>query len=222
MNLQHNPNNIAIRGASLDTAQKAMLMLHGRGASAQGILSLSDYMRGADIAFVAPQATQNTWYPHSFMAPIEANEPGLSSALEVVKTLVDRLHDEFNFAYENIFLLGFSQGACLALEYVARNPQRFGGVFGLSGGLIGPENQLPSYAGDLQQTPVFLGCSDVDPHIPKVRVLESGQIFKGLNANILSKLYKNFPHSVNDDELEVVNHILATGNFSVNSQFQQS
>ncbi len=213
MNLQHNPNNIAARGASLDTAQKAVLMLHGRGASAQDILSLSDYVQGADIAFVAPQATQNTWYPYLFMAPLEANEPGLSSALDVVKTLVDRLHDEFDFAYENIFLLGFSQGACLALDYVARNPQHFGGVFGLSGGLIGPENQLPKYGGDLQQTPVFLGCSDVDPHIPKVRVLESEQVFKGLNANVLSKLYKNFPHSINDDELEIVNRVLARGDF---------
>lgn len=219
MNLQHNPNNIATRGAPLETAQRAVLMLHGRGASAQDILSLSDYVQGADIVFVAPQATQNTWYPYSFMAPIEANEPGLSSALEVVETLVARLHDEFNFAYEKIFLLGFSQGACLALEYVARNPQRFGGVFGLSGGLIGPENQLPDYAGDLQQTPVFLGCSDVDPHIPKARVLESEQIFKGVNANVLTKLYKNFPHSVNDDELEIVNRVLATGDFSVNLQF---
>lgn len=213
MNLQHNPNNIASRGASLDTAQKAVLMLHGRGASAQDILSLSDYVQGADIAFVAPQATQSTWYPYSFMAPTEANEPGLSSALEVVRMIVDRLHDEFDFAYENIFLLGFSQGACLALEYVARNPKRFGGVFGLSGGLIGPENQLPDYAGDLQQTPIFLGCSDVDPHIPKARVLESEQVFKGLNANTLMKLYKNFPHSVNDDELDIVNRVLATGSF---------
>ncbi len=222
MNLQHNPNNIATRGASLETAKRAILMLHGRGASAQDILSLCDYVQGTDIAFVAPQATQSTWYPYSFMAPIEANEPGLSSALEVVKTLVDRLHDDFSFTYENIFLLGFSQGACLSLEYVARNPQRFGGVFRLSGGLIGPENQLPDYAGDLQQTPILLGCSDVDPHIPKARVLESEQIFKGLNANVLTKLYKNSPHSVNDDELEMVNHLLATGNFSVNSQLQKS
>lgn len=213
MKLEHNSTNITTGGASLETAKNAMVMLHGRGASAQDILSLSDYVRGADFAFVAPQATQNTWYPYSFMAPIEANEPGLSSALEVVKTLVARLHDEFNFAYENIFLLGFSQGACLALEYVARNPQRFGGVFGLSGGLIGPENQLSDYAGDLQQTPVFLGCSDVDPHIPKARVLESEQIFKDLNANVFTKLYKNFPHSVNDDELEIVNRVLATDSF---------
>ncbi|GHB82954.1 phospholipase/carboxylesterase [Persicitalea jodogahamensis] len=210
MNLQHNPNNIVIKGTPLETAKRAIVMLHGRGASARDILSLTDYLEGADYAYVAPQATQSTWYPHSFMAPTEANEPGLSSALEVVGKIVARLHDEFGFAHENIFLLGFSQGACLSLEYVARNPLRFGGVFGLSGGLIGPENQLPDYAGDLQQTPVFLGCSDVDPHIPKVRVLESEQVFKGLNANVVTKLYKNFPHSVNDDELEIVNQVLTT------------
>ncbi len=213
MNLQHNPDNIATKGAPLETAQKAMLMLHGRGASAQDILSLSDYVKGEQIAFIAPQATQSTWYPYSFMAPIEANEPGLSSALSVVETLVARLHNEFTLAYENIFLLGFSQGACLALEYAARNPQRFGGVFGLSGGLIGPEKQLPAYEGDLWQMPVFLGCSDVDPHIPKARVLESEVIFGQLNASVLTKLYKNFPHSVNDDELETVNRVLATGSF---------
>ena len=213
MKLEHNPNNIATLGTSLEGAQKAVVMLHGRGASAQDILSITDYLEVQDVAFMAPQATQSTWYPYSFMAPVEANEPGLSSALEVIETLVARLHDEFDFAFENIFLLGFSQGACLALEYVARNPQRFGGVFALSGALIGPENQLPNYGGDLQQTPVFLGCSDVDAHIPRARVLESEQIFKGLNANILTKLYKNISHSINDDELGIVNRVLATGSF---------
>ena len=213
MNLQHDPNKTVTQGAPLKTAQQVVLMLHGRGASAQDILSLSAYLPAPDFAFLAPQATQSTWYPHSFMAPIEANEPGLSSALGVVKTLVARLHDGFGFAYENIYLLGFSQGACLALEYVARNPQRYGGVFGLSGGLIGPEKLQPDYGGDLRQTPVFLGCSDVDPHIPKTRVLESEKIFKDLNANVLTKLYENFSHSVNDDELEIVNRVIATGSF---------
>ena len=213
MNLKHDPNKTVTQGASLETAKKAVLMLHGRGASAQDILSLSNYLPNEDIAYIAPQATHNTWYLYSFMAPIEANEPGLSSALEVVKTLIARLHDGLGFAYENIYLLGFSQGACLALEYVARNPQRYGGVFGLSGGLIGPEKLLPDYGGDLRQTPVFLGCSDVDLHIPKARVLESEKIFKDLNANVLIKLYENFSHSVNDDELGIVNRIIVTGSF---------
>jgi len=213
MKLAHDSTNFVTQGASLVTARKVVLMLHGRGASAQDILSLSNYLPNEDMAYIAPQATQNTWYPYSFMAPNEANEPRLSSALGVVETLVARLHHGFGFAYENVFLLGFSQGACLALEYVARNPQHYGGVFGLSGGLIGPEKLLPDYGGDLRQTPVFLGCSDVDPHIPKARVLESEKIFKDLNANVLTKLYENFSHSVNDDELEIVNRVIATGSF---------
>ncbi len=128
-------------------------------------------------------------------------------------TIVEDLHQEHGFAYENMYLLGFSQGACLSLEYAARNPRRYGGVFGLSGGLIGPEGMLPGYKGDFGPTPIFLGCSDVDFHIPKERVLESEQIFKGLNARVLAKLYKNFPHSVNDDELNVVNQVMATATF---------
>ncbi|WP_373330928.1 alpha/beta hydrolase [Salmonirosea aquatica] len=188
-------------------------MMHGRGSSAQDILSLADYIEHDSIAFVAPQASQGTWYPYSFLAPIEQNEPGLSSALNVVESIVAQLHDQSGFAYEDIYLLGFSQGACLTLEYVARHPRRFGGVFGLSGGLIGPEGMLPRYEGDMAQTPVFLGCSDVDFHIPKERVLESERIFTALKANVQTKLYKNFGHTVNDDELIVVNRVIASANF---------
>lgn len=213
MNLHHNPNNIVVQGTPLETAKKAMVMLHGRGSSAQDILSLSTYLEAADFAFIAPQATQNTWYPYSFMAPTEQNEPGLSSALEVIGSIVTRLHDEFNFAFEDVYLLGFSQGACLMLEYVAQNPRRLGGVFGLSGALIGSGGTLPDYGGDLMQTPIFLGCSDVDSHIPKERVLESERIFQGMNANVLAKLYKNFGHTVNDDELNVVNRVITSADF---------
>ena len=218
MQLQHNPNNLVTRGTPLEEARKVMVMVHGRGSNAEDILSLAEYIdqdntAGQRMAFVAPQATQNTWYPYSFLAPVEQNEPGLSSALDVVKSVVARLHDELGYAYADIYLLGFSQGACLALEYVARNPQRFGGVFALSGGLIGAEGTLSGYVGDLAQTPVFLGCSDVDSHIPKERVLESERIFKTLNANVLTKLYKNFGHTVNDDELIVVNRIIASAEF---------
>lgn len=213
MNLHHNSNNVVIQGTPLETAKKVMVMLHGRGSSAQDILSLTNYLEAADFAFIAPQATQSTWYPYSFLAPTEQNEPGLSSALAVIGSIVARLHDEMDFAYENIYLLGFSQGACLALEYVARNPQRFGGVFGLSGGLIGPKGTLPEYEGDFAQTPIFLGCSDVDSHIPKERVLESERILQGMNANVQAKLYKNFGHTVNDDELNVVNKVIASADF---------
>lgn len=213
MQLQHNPNNIITRGTPIDKARKALIMVHGRGASAQDILSLTDYIQDDSIAFIAPQATQNTWYPYSFMAPIQDNEPGLTSALHVIETLVEDLKNRYGFASERIYLLGFSQGACLSLEYAARNPQKFGGIFGLSGGLIGPAGQLATYEGDLQHTPVFLGCSDVDFHIPKERVLESEKIFKDMKANILTKLYKNLPHTVNDDELNVVNRVITKAMF---------
>ena len=213
MTLHHNPNNLVTQGTLLETAKKAMVMLHGRGSDARDILSLTSHLEAADFAFIAPQATQNTWYPYSFLAPTEQNEPGLSSALDVIDSLVTRLHSELGFAYEDIYLLGFSQGACLTLEYVARNPQRFGGVFALSGALIGEGDRLPNFEGDLAQTPIFLGCSDVDFHIPKERVLESELILQGMNANVETKLYKNFGHTVNDDELNVVNRVIASADF---------
>ncbi len=213
MNLHHNPNNIVTQGTPLETAKKAMVMLHGRGSNAQDILSLTGYIDQPGMAFIAPEADQNTWYPYSFLVPIGQNEPGLSSALQVIGSIVERLHDEFGFAHKDIFLLGFSQGACLSLEYVARNPQRFGGIFGLSGGLIGPVGSLPNYEGDLGETPIFLGCSDVDFHIPKERVLESERILQAMNANVKAKLYKNFGHTVNDDELNVVNRVITSANF---------
>ncbi|WP_247237636.1 alpha/beta hydrolase [Telluribacter sp. SYSU D00476] len=209
----HNPDNIATAGARLEEAKRAMVMVHGRGASAQSILSLAEYLQADDMAYIAPQASQNTWYPYSFLAPMAQNEPGLSSGLEVVRTLVDRLHNEYGFAYKDIYLLGFSQGACLALEYTARHPQSYGGVFGLSGGLIGPEGTPRNYEGTLEGTPIFLGCSDIDSHIPKERVLESETIFKNMKANVLAKLYKNFGHSINDDELNIVNNVLANATF---------
>ncbi|GAB2800220.1 dienelactone hydrolase family protein [Rhabdobacter roseus] len=209
----HNPNHVLTAGAPLETAQKAMIMVHGRGASAQSILSLADYIDDKNVAYLAPQATQGTWYPYSFLAPTEQNEPGLSSGLEVIRTLVERLHQENGFKYSDIYLLGFSQGACLSLEFAARHPQPYGGVFGLSGGLIGPDGAARHYEGTLEGTPVFLGCSDVDSHIPKSRVLESEQVFKAMKASVLVKLYPNFAHTINDDELTIVNQVLANTSF---------
>lgn len=212
MQQPHDPTNYLISG-DLSSAEKVMVMIHGRGATAESILSLTKHIEDKTMAFVAPQATQNTWYPYSFMAPIADNEPYLSSALTVIGSIIADLTTKYNFPADKIYFLGFSQGACLTLEYVARNPQRFGGVFGLSGGLIGPENALPNYPGSLEQTPVFLGCSDVDFHIPKERVLESEQVFKGMKANVIAKLYKNLPHTINDDERTSVNSVITKGSF---------
>ncbi|GAB4004552.1 dienelactone hydrolase family protein [Spirosoma migulaei] len=184
-------------------------MVHGRGGSASDILSLSKYIEDKEFAFIAPEAEGNTWYPYSFLRPLNENEPYLSSALEVLASLRARLQSDFNFKLPQIYWLGFSQGACLTLEFVARNAVEYGGVFGLSGGLIGPPDLVRNYEGSLDNTPIFMGCSDRDPHIPKERVLESESIFRTMGANVTAKLYPNFPHSINEDELNVVNLLIA-------------
>lgn len=205
----HNPNNIRTAGKPLEEASKVMIMVHGRGGSAQDILSISNYIQDKDFAFVAPEAQGNSWYPYSFLRPTNENEPYLSAALEVLASLRGRLQADFNFKLPQIYWLGFSQGACLMLEFVARNASEYGGIFGLSGGLIGPDGTARNYEGSLDKTPVFLGCSDVDSHIPKKRVLESDAVFRQMGAEVTTKLYPNFPHSINEDELNVVNLLLA-------------
>lgn len=205
----HNPNNIRTAGRPLEEASKVMIMVHGRGGSASDILSLANYIDDKDFAFIAPDAQGHTWYPYSFLRPLEENEPYLSSALEVLGSLRARLQSDFNFKPTQIYWLGFSQGACLALEFVARNAVEYGGVFGLSGGLIGPPDLVRDYEGSLTNTPIFLGCSDIDAHIPKERVLESETVFRQMGANVTTKLYPNFPHSINEDELNVVNLLIA-------------
>jgi predicted esterase len=205
----HNPNNIRTAGKPLEEAQKVMIMVHGRGGSASDILSLSKYIEDKDFAFVAPEAQGNTWYPYSFLRPMEENEPYLSSALEVLASLRARLQADFNVKLPQIYWLGFSQGACLMLEFVARNPSEYGGIFGLSGGLIGPDGTPRNYTGSFGNTPIFLGCSDRDPHIPKERVLESADVFRRMDAAVTAKLYPNFPHSINEDELNIVNLLIA-------------
>ena len=205
----HNPNNFLTAGKPLNEANKVMVMIHGRGASAHDILSLTAHISDNDFAFVAPEAEGNTWYPYSFLQPMADNEPYLSSALEVLASLRGRLQADYNFKSPQIYWLGFSQGACLALEFVARNAMQYGGVFGLSGGLIGPADTPRVYAGPLVNTPVFLGCSDADTHIPKERVLETATIFRDMGANVTAKLYPNFSHSINEDELNIVNLLIA-------------
>lgn len=194
-------------GAPLGTARAAMILVHGRGASAEGMLGLADAFEARDIAYVAPQARSGSWYPHSFMAPIAQNEPHLSNAL---KTLADVVADveRHGVSSDKIVLLGFSQGACLALEFGARNARRFGGVVGLSGGLIGPEGTPRNYGGSLGGTPVFLGCSDVDFHIPLKRVNESAEVLKALGGNVTENIYPGMGHTIVQDEINHVRAIL--------------
>ncbi|MDX1938952.1 MAG: dienelactone hydrolase family protein [Saprospiraceae bacterium] len=195
---------VIIKGKLLSDASKALILLHGRGGSADDILSLANYLQVNDFTLLAPQATNNTWYPYSFMMPQEANEPWLSSALEVVNNIFDDII-KAGIAPENIYLAGFSQGACLTLEFAARNAQKLGGVIAFSGGLIGREINSNNYQKDFQQTPIFIGCSDVDPHIPLKRVHESKAILQEMNAAVTAKIYPGMGHSVNEDEIKFVN-----------------
>ncbi len=205
----HNPNNFLTAGKPLNEATKVMVMVHGRGGSAADILSLSTHIQNREFAFVAPEASGSSWYPYSFLKPLTDNEPHLSSALQVLTSLRARLQSDYNVKPSQLYWFGFSQGACLTLEFVARNAMEYGGVFGLSGGLIGPAETARDYEGELGNTPIFLGCSDTDSHIPKERVLESEQVFRRMGAAVTTKLYPNFPHTINEDELKIVNLLIA-------------
>jgi predicted esterase len=196
----HHSQPIRQAGAPLSTARAVGVLLHGRGATAESILELTDHVRAERVTWLAPQAAGNTWYPNRFIAPIESNEPWLTSALDAVKDVIAQAATA-SVPTSRILLAGFSQGACLALEFVVRNPARYGAVAGLSGGLIGPPGTSWPQSGSLEGTPVFLGCSDVDFHIPKERVMESATVLRGLGAQVTAKLYPNMDHTVNDDEL---------------------
>ncbi len=193
-------------GAALEDASAALIVIHGRGASAQSILSLVPEIDTPGFAYLAPQADGNTWYPYSFLEPLEANEPKLSKALATVDAVVQQI----NLPAKKIALLGFSQGACLALEYAARNARRYGGVFALSGGLIGPDGTPRSYAGSLDGTPVFLGCSDVDFHIPLARVQESTAVMRDLGGTVEERIYPGMGHTINQDEIDFVKAALGS------------
>jgi phospholipase/carboxylesterase len=199
----HQNQPVIQSGAELDVAKAVMIMIHGRGAMAENILSLTAEFNIDGVAYLAPQAKGNTWYPFSFLYPVEKNEPGISSGLTLIDSIVNMVLQK-GFTSEQIYLLGFSQGACLSLEYVAQNPKKFGGVFGLSGGLIGPALNSLSYDGNLGGVEVFLGCSDVDPHIPLERVHQTEEIFKKLGANVTKRIYKGMAHTVNQDEIDFI------------------
>ena len=193
-------------GEPLGSTRAAMILLHGRGATAEDIMTIADEVQQPGWAYLAPQAAGNTWYPNPFTAPTETNEPYLSSALSMVSTLVARL--EARVPVQRIVLLGFSQGACLTLEWAARNARRFGGIIGLSGGLIGPDGTPRDYPGEFDGAPVFLGCSDIDPHIPKRRVVESGEVLRGMGADVKVRLYPGMAHTVSIEEIATIREML--------------
>ena len=204
----HQGQPVLVAGEPLERAKAAMIMLHGRGASAEDILSLAAELHQPGFTYLAPQAAGYTWYPNSFLAPLASNEPGLSSGLAVIATLLAQLA-EGGIGPERTMLLGFSQGACLALEFVARHAQRYGGVAGLSGGLIGPDGTPRDYPSSLAGTPLFLGCSDRDVHIPKKRVELSAEVLQKMGGKVTARLYPNMGHTINQDEIQCVQGIMA-------------
>jgi predicted esterase len=198
---------IATAGPPLKDARAAVVLLHGRGGSADDILSLAGALRQNDLAYVAPQAPAHTWYPQSFLAPLEQNEPDLSRSLAIVAAVVNDLAGR-GIAADRVALIGFSQGGCLVLEFAARNPKRYAGIAGLSAALIGPPGLTRDYRGSLAGTPVFLGCSDVDSHIPLDRVHVSAQVLTAMNAAVTEHIYAGMGHTINHDEVAHVRRLL--------------
>ncbi|MGI4886047.1 MAG: alpha/beta hydrolase [Janthinobacterium lividum] len=194
-------------GPALATAAKALIMLHGRGAGAADILALAAHLHVPGFALLAPQATQSTWYPHSFLAPPAQNEPGLSAALAAVGRAVAAA-ESAGIAPANLYFLGFSQGACLALEYVARHAARYGGVVAFTGGLIGDRVYAENYAGDFAGTPVFIGTSDPDFHVPVERVRASTALLGRMGAQVTEKIYPHMGHTVSPAEIDLANQLI--------------
>jgi phospholipase/carboxylesterase len=194
-------------GPALEEARAVMVLIHGRGASAQDILGLTAELNADGMTYIAPQAADSTWYPYSFLEPMEKNEPYLSDALNLLTATIQSI-EEGGIPADRIILLGFSQGACLTSEYIARNARRYGGLCALSGGLIGPPGTPRDYDGSLDGTPVFLGCSDVDFHIPVERVYETDEVLKRLGGDITTSIYPGMGHTINQDEIEHVQNIV--------------
>jgi phospholipase/carboxylesterase len=199
----HQDQPLLTAGTPLAEADAALILVHGRGASARSILQFGRQVHRAGLALLAPQAAGSVWYPNSFLAPVESNEPGRSDGLAAIDAAVETVR-EAGLPREAIILAGFSQGACLASEYLARDPRPFGGLAALSGGLLGDAIDDADYDGDLAGTPIFLGCSDADPHIPESRVHETGQVFEALGGSVDRRIYEGMGHTVNQDERDAV------------------
>jgi predicted esterase len=203
----HQGQPVLASGAPLENARAVMVMIHGRGADARSILSLSSDLAHPNAAYLAPQAKDGTWYPFRFIEPVEKNEPYLTSALNLIDSVIKHVNDA-GISTQRIVLLGFSQGACLALEYAARNPKRYGGVIAYTGGLIGSPSEPRAYTGSFEGTPIFIGSSDVDFHVPLERVKYSTDTLKSLDANVTERIYPGMGHTINDDEISFAQTLL--------------
>lgn len=199
--------NILTSGMPLHAASKALILLHGRGSNAADIAGLNTHFKLTDTAIFAPQANNNSWYPYSFMAPAEQNQPALDSALEVIKNLVDELLTQ-GILLDQIYLAGFSQGACLTLEYAARHAAPYGGIIAFTGGLAGQNLNHSNYSGDFGKSPVLITTGDPDPHVPLSRVEESKEILEQLQADVHLKVYKGRVHTISRDEIELARKLI--------------
>ena len=200
-NSPHQGQKVYTVGEPLTEAKAAMILVHGRGATAPSILELSNVLPHPDMVYLAPQAQNNTWYPYSFLSPIPQNEPGITSGLQAIADIVAQV-EAADITADKIIIGGFSQGACLASEFVARNPKRYGGLLVFSGGVIGPLGMERHYTGSLEGTPIFIGCSDVDFHIPVERVEETAVILTQLGGQVTKKIYPNMGHTIIQDEID--------------------
>ncbi|NIG54822.1 alpha/beta hydrolase [Chitinophaga sp. Cy-1792] len=194
-------------GKPVAEAEKALIMIHGRGATARDILTLAPHLNVSDYALLAPQATGNTWYPQSFLAPIEENEPWLSSALENLQQLTKEVIAA-GIKKENIYFLGFSQGACLTMEFIARNADKYGGAVAFTGGLIGPAVNTANYKGNFEKMPVFIGSSDPDFHVPVTRVHETTKVLEDMGADVTTIVYPQMGHTISQNEINEVNRLI--------------
>jgi len=204
---EHQP--VLTLGPAPADARLAAILIHGRGASAEDILGLAHELVIPDIAYLAPQAAGHTWYPYSFLSKIDQNEPGLTSALLVIEGLIAQLGEQ-GVPPERVVLMGFSQGACLTLEFAARHARRYAAIAAFSGGVIGPPGTPRDYPGSFAGTPAFIGCSDIDPHIPVERVRESAEVYRRMGATVDERIYPRMGHTINQDEIDTVRNLLAT------------
>ncbi|MGV3601620.1 MAG: alpha/beta hydrolase [Dyadobacter fermentans] len=198
---------IITSGVPVQRAKKAVVMLHGRGGTAADIISLQKALKLDEMAIYAPQATNNSWYPYSFLAPVQQNQPALDSALALVGEVVAEIEAQ-GIPAEQIYFVGFSQGACLTLEYTTRNARKYGGIIAFTGGLIGQELAVGNYKGDFKQTPVFISTGNPDPHVPVSRVQESVTILEDMHAAVSQVVYPGRPHTISGEEIQLVNNTI--------------
>jgi phospholipase/carboxylesterase len=207
LNLMHNPLHVSYGGKPLAEAKRALLLVHGRGGVAEKMLALASEIQAADYAWIAPQATQNTWYPLGFMGDEKANGPWLAAALASLDAQVDHVLAA-GIPVEQLWILGFSQGACLTLEFAARRAQRFGGLISLTGGLIGQTLHPENYMGDFAATPIYISAGDLDPHVPLERAEASAKLLREMNAEVDLQVFPGRPHTISEVEMRRVMEML--------------